>query len=551
MQLITQEQKKIMEGCKARARDAGLQFDDETLEYVISNREFSDLEPKVFIPTLYDYWVNDVISHAEKNKYKLFPHNAYECVVNTRPAMSFYNCNNPDWLNVMIYYHVLGHIDFFQNNNYFRHTWGDDFKGRAQADKYLIDQLRTEKGRFVDYVIEFSRGLDNLVNYYGELKDFDNSEAKTDVQKSDYYFSTFLQKIKKVSQTELLDEVKRYNDLVSKFKDHGKALYFIDVIKKYPEFEVMYDKEKGNTKNKPKDLLQFISEYSQYLNRPENLWMKQAIQVVRDTSIYFQPQIRTKIMNEGWATYWHEKLFLGDNRLDKHEIPFGVVNSGVTTMPRLDLNPYALGRKLFMHIQSSADRGRYCTEYHQMRDQWEREMFDKNTGKGLEYLFWVRKHLSDADFISRFTDQEFMDANQLFVAGRRLNFDKGVWEIYVKNRKAQDYKDMVLDQLYHPPYITYAQMGNTLHLNHHFEGKPLVKEYIYHTMVGAEYLWGGPVQLETSEIDEEALMAMFTLMQNKDLFKEMNGITLDDLDLSYQRVLYHMENKQLKKAVLK
>jgi hypothetical protein len=87
------------------------------------------------IPTLYDYWVHDVEVLKEKGKYELYPGNPYETVINTRPAISFYNDNNPDWLNVMIFYHVIGHIDFFQNNLYFRHTWDYDFNGEALSDK--------------------------------------------------------------------------------------------------------------------------------------------------------------------------------------------------------------------------------------------------------------------------------------------------------------------------------------------------------------------------------------------------------------------------------
>jgi len=60
MQLIDQNIKRIMEGCKERARDAGLQFDNESLEYIVSNKDMINLSPKVMIPTLYDYWVQDI-----------------------------------------------------------------------------------------------------------------------------------------------------------------------------------------------------------------------------------------------------------------------------------------------------------------------------------------------------------------------------------------------------------------------------------------------------------------------------------------------------------
>jgi stage V sporulation protein R len=119
-----------MEECKSRAQDAGLNFESETLEYIVTNQDLIELSPKGMIPTLYDYWVNDVEVLKGKGQYKLYPNNPYETVINSRPAISYYNDNNPDWLNIMIFYHVLGHVDFFQNNIFFEHTWNDDFVGR-------------------------------------------------------------------------------------------------------------------------------------------------------------------------------------------------------------------------------------------------------------------------------------------------------------------------------------------------------------------------------------------------------------------------------------
>jgi len=106
MKIIEQSEKKIMEECKVRARAAGLRFDNETLEYIVTNQDLIELSPKGMIPTLYDYWVNDVEVLKGKGQYKLYPNNPYETVINSRPAISYYNDNNPDWLNIMIFYHV-------------------------------------------------------------------------------------------------------------------------------------------------------------------------------------------------------------------------------------------------------------------------------------------------------------------------------------------------------------------------------------------------------------------------------------------------------------
>src|SRR5512144_1925515 len=221
MELINQHTKRIMEGCKERARAAGLRFTDESLEYVVTNRDMIELSPKLMIPTLYDYWVHDVEVLKEKGRYELYPSNPYETVINTRPPISFYNDNNPDWLNVMIFYHVLGHIDFFQNNQFFRHTWEYDLTGQALADKRLINRLRSEKGRWVDYVIEFARGIDNLAGYFTELSSLDRPHETQQSRRCDYYFDVFLQTVKKFKTTAYIKEIERYNDSVRKYGESG------------------------------------------------------------------------------------------------------------------------------------------------------------------------------------------------------------------------------------------------------------------------------------------------------------------------------------------
>ena len=209
MELVSQHAKKIMEGCKERARDAGLRFQDESLEYIVTNRDFLQLSPKNMIPTLYDYWVQDVEVLKDQGQYELYPNNPYETVINTRPPISYYNDNNPDWLNVMIFYHVIGHIDFFQNNLYFRHTWDYDFAGKALADKRLLAKLRSEKGRWVDYIIEFSRAIDNLVGYFDLLSSF--AAEKKKLSKIDYYFDVFLQQKEEHTIAGYVAEIERYN----------------------------------------------------------------------------------------------------------------------------------------------------------------------------------------------------------------------------------------------------------------------------------------------------------------------------------------------------
>lgn len=537
MQLIDQKTKKIMEGCKERAWAAGLSFDKESLEYVVTNRDMIELMPKNMIPTLYDYWVHDVEILKEKGKYELYPSNPYETVINTRPAISFYNDNNPDWLNVMIFYHVLGHIDFFQNNLFFRHTWEYDLAGRALADKRLVARLRSEYGRWVDYVIEFARGIDNLVGYHAELSKYHRPESDSS-SRMDYYFDYFLQVVKQVNTSEYVKQVELYNDYIKKHGRLGEKAFFSDIQKKHPEFDASYEKYCQTHEPKSPDLLQYLIDHSPFLNRDENKWMQSVLQIVRTTSIYFQPQIRTKIMNEGWASYWHETLFLQDDRIKGHEVSFARVNSAVTAMPRVGLNPYALGMRMFYHLEKMADRGCYSYEFARLRDTELRRNFDRQTGSGRDFIFQVREDCCDFNFINRFVDQDFVDANQLFVAGRRLNRERMVWEYYVRSRKAEDYRQMLFASLYHPPVVEIVSdktSDDELYLNHRHEGKPLVNEYIPNTLLGLEYLWGGAVKLETSEAEVSA-------ENEKDADK--------DKQVTWRRVVYSMRDRSFSREVV-
>lgn len=501
MELISQHAKKIMEGCKERARQAGLRFQDETLEYIVTNRDLLELSPKIMIPTLYDYWVQDVEVLKESGRYELYPNNPYETVINTRPPISYYNDNNPDWLNVMIFYHVIGHIDFFQNNLFFRHTWDYDFNSRALADKRLIAKLRSEKGRWVDYVIEFSRTIDNLVGYFDLLADIGQDASDRSFSMLDYYFDIFLQRGPRSSMNTFSKEIERYNRMLREYPEDGEARFLGTLTEKHAELEALYTKKIKEKKTVGRcDLLQFLMEYSPFLNREENRWMLLVMEIIRSTSLYFQPQIRTKILNEGWASYWHEQLFLGDDRIKGHEVDFAIVNAKVTSMPRVGLNPYALGMRLFQYLEERAEKGRTGLEYLRTTDQYQRRSFDQATGKGRDFIFHIRENYCDAMFINSFLDQDFVDLHRLFVVGKRLNKERMTWQYYVRSRKAIDYKQMVADSLYHPPRleVTVAE-NNELVLNHVFEGKPLVRDFIQGVLLGVEYLWGDEVHLYTND----------------------------------------------------
>ncbi|MDX2500073.1 MAG: SpoVR family protein, partial [Deltaproteobacteria bacterium] len=318
-----------------------------------------------------------------------------------------------------------------------------------------------------------------------------------------------------------------------------------------PEFleEQRRDLEEARRTKEPfpvrpeRDVLNFLMEHA-----PLRPWQRDVLGMIREEAYYFAPQRLTKIMNEGWASYWHEKLFLQDDRIEGHEVDFARTHAGVTSMPRVGLNPYALGMRLFYYIEQLADKGKYSIEFRRLLDSREREQFDADTGQGNDFLFKLRDNYNDFMFINTFVDQDFINQYKLFVAGRRLNQQRGVWEYYVKSRSADNYRQMVLDTLYHPPCIDIdleKSNNSDLYLSHRFEGKPLVKDFIANTMLGIEYLWGAPVKLETSEVvPSDSSQAQLSIP----------GLTLplendpQPREIKWQRVRYTMKDRKLSKT---
>jgi stage V sporulation protein R len=125
-----------------------------------------------------------------------------------------------------------------------------------------------------------------------------------------------------------------------------------------------------------------------------------------------------------------------------------------------------------------------------------------------------------------------------------------VWEYFVESRDGGKYKRMLLDSLYHPPSITVdeTKTGDAcLYLQHEFEGKPLIAEFIPNTMLGLEYFWGAPVKLETTEPVEASPSAQPNGLMMPDPLKKDEQ---PEKEPEYQRVVYTMEKKKIHKTLL-
>jgi stage V sporulation protein R len=243
-----------------------------------------------------------------------------------------------------------------------------------------------------------------------------------------------------------------------------------------------------------RDVLKFLIEFA-----PLEHWQREILSIIREEAYYFAPQAQTKIMNEGWASYWHSFLMTRHILKDSEIIDFADHHSGTLGTRPGQINPYKLGIELYRHIEERWNRGKFGKEYEDCEDINAKKNWDKNTGLGREKIFEVRKLHNDITFIDSFMNEEFCEEQKLFTYG--FNRRTGMYEIV--DRDWRKVKQQLLLSLtnFGNPVITiedanFQNRGELLMLHTH-EGMDLDFEKGVETLKNVQNLWKRPVHIYT------------------------------------------------------
>jgi stage V sporulation protein R len=176
-----------------------------------------------------------------------------------------------------------------------------------------------------------------------------------------------------------------------------------------------------------KDLLWFLAQYA-----PLEPWERDVLEIIREESYYFYPQFETKILNEGWATYWHAEILHQYTGLSPSEtIDFGVLHAGVVNPGHaMSINPYYLGYRMLVDVERRWNQ-LYAT--------------GASSITGRQKLFEIRAQENDISFLANYLSQELADELDLFAYGYTCEHGpqgqkmcQKCGEITVKSRKIED-----------------------------------------------------------------------------------------------------------------
>jgi stage V sporulation protein R len=401
----------------------------------------------------------------------------YEMVINTNPCYAYLLSSNPLVDQKLVMAHVYAHSDFFKNNCFFAHTSRkamDDMANHGSRVRSYGERYGHEK---VETFLDSCLSIDNLIDPHstgirrhdmegadGLLEETDEEAIKVERIKSKEYMDAF------VNPQEFLDAKKA-------------------------ELEVERRHKKDNFPSEPeRDVLGFLVKHA-----PLEPWQRDILSIIRDEAYYFAPQWMTKIMNEGWASYWHSKMMTGRLCTDNEIIDFADHHSGTTAMPPGRINPYKIGLELFRDIEDRWDTGRHGTDYEKCDDYHTKQKWDTKAMQGRAKIFEVRRFHNDLTFIDTFLTREFCEKHQLFKFGK----DKFSDQYVIQSREFDDIKKQFLQSLTNggQPIIVVADANGynqgELCLRHEYDGVELKKDYAQETLRNMYAIWKRPVNIET------------------------------------------------------
>jgi stage V sporulation protein R len=235
------------------------------------------------------------------------------------------------------------------------------------------------------------------------------------------------------------------------------------------------------------DLLLFIRDHNPLLSE----WEKDLLTIVHEEARYFVPQIETKIMNEGWASFWHKRILEALDLPQELHLEFIVRHTQVLRPSPGGLNPYHVGMKVWEDIEKRWN--------HPSAE--EVEEFGPRKKSGKDKLFEVREVERDASFLRRYLTEDLMRELNLFEYKSRGNdqvvtrvSDKDNWR-QIKETLIQNVGTGTIPVI----KVEDADYKNnrTLLLKHHHDGRDLQLEYAEKTLKYVHQLWGHDVAMET------------------------------------------------------
>jgi stage V sporulation protein R len=489
---ITPELAKIRDEIRGYAEGYGLDC-FETIFEMVDSDQINSLAALGGFPVRYPHWRFGMDYDQLSKGYTWGLQKIYEMVINTDPSYAYLMKANNLVDQKTVISHVYGHVDFFKNNYWFSKTnrkmldamANHAVKIRNYMDRYGQDTVEN----FIDHCLS----IESLIDPYAPFSTSKSADAK---RRPNFAFEE--EEEPAAVEPGRIKNSRQYMDA------YMNPPEFLEEQRK--KLESQAKKDRKNPSAPHKDILEFLLE-----NAPLEQWQHDVLAIVRDEAYYFAPQVQTKIMNEGWASYWHSKIMTEKALRDSEVIDFCDHNAGVLAMQPGKINPYKIGVELFRDIEDRWNRGKFGKEYDECDDMVTKAKWDKKLGLGRKKIFEVRKVCNDVTFIDEYLTDEFCERLKLYTYA----FNRRTNQYEIADRDFKKVKEKLLFQLTNmgQPFIyvtdgNYQNKGELL-LWHKHQGMDLDVRWSRETMRSIAEIWKRTVNVET-EVDGQKKLLTYS-----------------------------------------
>ncbi len=287
----------------------------------------------------YPHWRWGMSYDRQQKQRQFLGGKAFEIVNNDDPSNAFLQESNELADQKAVITHVEAHADFFKNNEWFR-MFAESPDAAAMLDRHAgaiaeyMDDPEIPRGdveAWIDHILCLEDNIDQHRPFSPSL---DSGEAPATTADLD----------EELNDLDLSEEVRR-----EVFDEKW--------------LDAMADDDSRSTfpAEPQRDLLAFLAAHGKaYDDESEKAaeyeeWQREIIELLRKEAYYFAPQKMTKVMNEGWASYWESKMMADENFAAADEfISYADHMAQVLGSP--GLNPYKLGFELWQYVENRRNR---------------------------------------------------------------------------------------------------------------------------------------------------------------------------------------------------
>ena len=446
---------------------------------VISAEQMIDAYASVGLPIGYYHWSFGKHFEQTRQAYEAGKMGlAYELVINSSPCIAYLMEENSLAMQALVIAHAsYGHNSFFKGN-------------------YLFQEW-TDASAIVDYMVFAKEYLQECETRYGT----DAVERLLDSCHA--LMSHGVNRYQRPPPPTREQEQTRQAEREALLQKQVNLLW--DTLPEEREVQQAQANKSPFPPEPEENLLYFMEKNSPILDP----WQREVVRIVRKISQYFYPQKQTKVMNEGWACFWHytimHKLYEEGLVDDGFMLEFFDIHSRVLRQPAYDepggssINPYALGFAMMRDIKRICDQPTAEDRYY----------FPDLAGSDwLSCMDFAMRNFKDESFVLQYLSPKVMRDMKLFcledVSGQnhlRVSaiHDEAGYRT-VREQLAQSYSlDAMEPNVQVVNVDLHGDRSLTLH-HHRYQDKPLTED-TETLLLHIQRLWGFSVKLESLSED--------------------------------------------------